>query len=94
MTAFAPVPRPRRPVASPGLFEVVGNDTALVKGTVPPETVVAPLKAGRCVEAEKSGFAEMPSGFRTLQEEISGVSIPIKRSHLLVNHVDDAIGYK
>jgi hypothetical protein len=54
---------------------------------MPPETVVAPLKAGCCVEAEKSGF-------RTLQEEISEVSTPLKRSHLLVNHVDDAIGHK
>lgn len=61
---------------------------------MPPETAVAPLKAGRCVEAEKSVVAEMLSGFRTLQEEISGVPIPLKRSHLLVNHVDDAIGHK
>ena len=47
-----------------------------MKGTAPPETVVAPAKAGACVEAEKSGVAEISSGFRTLLETVSLPSVP------------------
>ena len=66
MPAFAPALRPCPPETFAGLFEAVGSETSLVKGTAPPETVVAPAKAGVCVAAARSGVAEMLSGFKTL----------------------------
>jgi hypothetical protein len=46
-----------------GMVEAVGNMTSLMKSTEPPETVVTPLKAGACVEAEESGAAGTLFGF-------------------------------
>lgn len=63
---LAPVLRPRLPAVFPGVSEAVGSVTSLVNGTALPETIVAPLKAGACVELEKSGVAETLPGFRTL----------------------------
>jgi hypothetical protein len=40
--------------------------TSLVKGIALPEVAVASLNAGACVGAEKSGVAEILSGFKTL----------------------------
>ena len=75
MPAFAPVLRAGGVAPLPELVEIVGSEALLVKGTAPPETVVAPVKAGACVEAEKLGVAEMLSGFKTLQEQVSVLSI-------------------